>query len=117
MSELKQAALRARTVMANARDFLWFEKYEDPSVEWNPGQQAAELQEAIGDLHEALNCDEEAMAKDAERYRFLKKYLSSINYTQRQGEEDKCVEVHGPRWIRRQTLDEAIDCLMRPKDE
>lgn len=117
MSNLQQAARRAKIVMANARDFLWFEKYEDPSVEWNSGQQAAELQEAIVDLHEALNCDEEAMAKDAERYRFLKKYLSSINYTQRPGEEDKCVEVHGPRWIRRQTLDEAIDCLMRPKDE
>lgn len=52
---LRQAAIFARRVMGNARDYLWFEKYEQPTVEWNSGQQAAELQEALRQLHEALD--------------------------------------------------------------
>ena len=54
MDKIRQAAIFARRVMGNARDYLWLEKYEEPTVEWNSGQQAAELQEAIRQLHEAL---------------------------------------------------------------
>lgn len=54
MSNLRDAAIIARRVMGNARDYLWFEKYEEPTVEWNTGQQVAELQQALVELQEAL---------------------------------------------------------------
>lgn len=51
---LREAAQQAIKVMANARDFLGEGHYKNPTEEWNPEQQADELQEALFSLRAAL---------------------------------------------------------------
>lgn len=106
MTDLRKAAQQARNALANARDYIYL--LETGDVSWSEEDQLQEIRAAIISLKKALDEPD----KDAERYRFLREHKSSINYSKRRGEKDFCVEVHGPRWVRRQTLNEAVDRLM-----
>lgn len=54
-----------------------------------------------------------ALRRDAERYRWLRNSGATIRRTLRPGEERERVEVDAGAWIRRATLDEAVDAAMR----
>jgi hypothetical protein len=56
------------------------------------------------------------MISDAEKYRILVKSKATINYTQREGEDEPYCEVHGFVWVRRKTLDEALRVLAKYTD-
>lgn len=52
--KVREAAQASMSVMANARDFLHLEYFNQPTNEWNADTQAAELQQALLNLNAAL---------------------------------------------------------------
>ena len=53
-----------------------------------------------------------ALRKDAERYRWLRDNRAAVAYDQRRCETRPRVELDADTWIRRGTLDEAVDAIM-----
>lgn len=54
-------------------------------------------------------------ALDAEKYQLLRDSNAEVKYTKRRGEKQPYVEVQGERigWVRRKTLDEALDVILK----
>jgi predicted GNAT superfamily acetyltransferase len=65
-----------------------------------------------GVLHDRLRQFIESAGEDSERYRWLRETCATVDYTKRPGEHLASAEVHGSQWVRRPTLDAAIDAAL-----